>query len=360
MRNDVAVLLMAATAIAALLIFYFMEKPQVTNPSPVMTLSGNEIAVQSSGFIDSLRTDDEYYFIKECVENTTEKDCAIYDFDMNHSNAWPLYAYTSLYKTTGDSSYLLKAKDDIQTLSNYCSLNPDDCLWILVQMIEYQKSINDTKYSSLITDLGQHLLTTSENNSTMLLGIESRELALFYGMNGESKYMDEAKLRLEESKNLWSNTGPDEHQALLYIDNGFSFYGYSCWSELAGIELYQATKNQTYLHNAVNFFDAANLDQHTTKIDQLVALQPCVESLLKLSSITGDQKYRNQAINISQYIVTYRWDPDIQIATKYNGDGGFLSRVYMYDNWKIIPDTSYMIYLLTQMKDVQFQILEWN
>lgn len=353
----VAAILVVAFVFAFSLYFLFNTK----STAATMTLTGNEIAQRSANFLDLMRTNDgKYYFVQECVDNSTEIGCYIYELSTQNTNAWPLLAYTSLYKSTADSSYLEKAKEDMRILSEYCSANSEDCLWILVQMIEYQKATGDTQYSSLISNLGQQLLVTSEKNSTMLLGIESRELALLYGMNGNETYLHEATTRMYESKSLWSNTGPDELQASLYLDNGFRFYGYSCWTELAQIEIYQATNDESYLASAKSFFDSANIDKHSRKIDQLIALQPCAESLMKLYSISGSQTYRDQALNISQYIVTYRWDPDTQIAQKYNGDYGFLSRSYLYHNWKIITDTSYMIYLLAQMKDDQFQILEWN
>jgi hypothetical protein len=353
----VAAILVVTFVSAFSLYFLFNTKPTAAT----MTLTGTEIAERSANFLDLMRTNDgKYYFLQECVDNSTEIGCYIYDFSTQNTNAWPLLAYTSLYKSTADSSYLERARNDMQILSDYCSANSEDCLWILVQMIQYQKATGDMQYSSLISNLGQQLLTVSEKNSTMLLGIEARELALLYGMNGNGTYLHEATARMHESKDLWTNTGADELQASLYLDNGFRFYGYSCWTELAEIEIYQATNDGNYLTSAKSFFDSANIDMHSRKIDQLIALQPCEESLLKLYSITGNQKYWNQAANISQYIVTYRWDPNIQIAQKYNGDYGFLSRIYLDHNWKIITDTSYMIYLLTQMKDTQFQILEWN
>jgi len=279
---------------------------------------------------------------------------------LNQTNAWALYSYTSLYSSTGDTAYLKKAQKEMSIISSDCSSNPDDCLWILVQMINYVRATGDNQYSTLISDLGNRLLTTSENSSTMLLGIESRELAMLYEMNGQKQYLDESLARMQLSKGLWSNTGSDQTQALLYVDNGFQFYGYACWSELAEVELYKATHDNSYLQNAENFFNSANIDKHSRKIEYLVALEPCIDSLQQLSSITGNQLYSNEAVNASQYIVTYRWDPNIQIAKKYNGDAGFLSDVYVGQNWKLTNDASYMVYLLTQMKDSQFQILEWN
>jgi len=356
-------LLVAATiiiiAFGSALTLYFLFNTTPTNA--VTAMSGNQIALRSASFLDGIKTfDNHYYFSVYCSQNSTYNDCVLYDYYLNQTNAWALYSYTNLYSSTGDSSYLGKAQNEMKVISNDCSANLDSCLWILVQMINYERVTGDNQYSNLISVLGSRLLSTSENSSTMLLGIESRELALLYEMNGQKQYLDESLARLQMSKNLWSNTGSDQTQALLYVDNGLQFYGYSCWSELAEIELYKATHDNSYLQNAANFFNSANIDKHSRKIEFLVALEPCIDSLQQLSSSTGNQLYMNEALNASQYIVTYRWDPNIQTAKKFNGDSGFLSDVYVEQGWKLTNDASYMIYLLTQMKDSQFQILGWN
>lgn len=349
--------------IAALTIYLLltgvMQIPSAS-AQPIQMNSLN-IAEKSVSFLDSLRrNDNEYFFIKECADNSTFNGCITNDFYDNATNAWPVLAFANLYKATGNPAYLQKAQNDMQIVSRDCSINPDGCLWILVQMTEYQKVTGDTQYSSLISELGQRLLSTSVNSSTMILGIESRELALLYEMNGQKDYLDQAKSRLEQSKTLWSNNSADQFQALLYTENGVQFYGFACWTELAEIEIYQATKDATYLQNATSFFDAVNIDNHARGIDQLVALQPCIDSLIKLSAITGNSNYMDQAVNVSQYIVTYRWDPNITIAKKYNGDWGYLGESYGYSNDKDVTDGSYMIYLLSQMPNQQFYILRWN
>lgn len=353
----VVAVVLIAFASAFTLYFLFNTKTSTA----VMTLSSSEIATQSSLFLDSLRKDNgEYFVIKNCEENSTYKGCVTTNvFSDTKANAWPLIAYTSLYKIAGNSTYLQKAQKDMQILSNYCSSN-QNCIWILVQMLEYQKVSGDKQYSSLIANLGQQLLTNSQNNSTMLLGIEARELAMLYEMNGQQQYLDQAKIRLQESKNLWQNNSADQLQAWLYTDSGQQFYGFACWTELAEIEIYQASHDSSYLTNAMSFFDAANVDKHSRTIEQLVALQPCIDSLLKLNSITGNSKYFSEAENASQYVITYRWDPNIPIAEKYNGDGGFLWQLYQNTNTKDVTDTSYMIYLLSQMPNQQFYILRWN
>lgn len=345
-------------AFASALTLYFLLNTPKTNA--VMTLTGNEIATQSASFLDGLRTGNHYFFSKSCVQNASYNGCLIYDFSVNASNAWPLYAYTALYKNTGNAAYLQKAQNEMGIISNDCTADTNSCLWILVQMIYYQQTTGDKQYSGLISNLGSRLLTTSETNDTMLLGIESRELAMLYEMNGQKEYLDQSVLRMQESKSLWSITGADSSESLLYTENGLQFYSYACWTELAEIELYKATNSSAYLQNTENFFNSANIDKHSRMIEFLVALQPCVDSLQQLSSLTGTQSFSAQAVNASQYIITYRWDPNLQIAKKYNGDSGFVSDVYGYQNNKFLNDASYMIYLLTQMKNNQFQILEWN
>jgi len=365
MKNIIPFCVIFIGFVAALTI-YLLASGLIAVPMPqtrehIMEMSGAEIAESSAAFLDAMRREDEQYFYAvDCDENANQKDCVLVAFYPNDTNGWPLIAYSGLYEATGNNAYLQKARTDSQILFRKCSIRPEICLWTLVQIMEYQRVTGDQDFAQLISSLGPNLLAESEKNSTMLLGIEARELAMLYQLSGREEYLNEAKQRLQESKNLWQENGPDKYQTSLYAVDGFKFYSHSCWTELAEIQIYEASRDQTYLQNAVRFFDSAKVDNYARKIEQLVALQPCIEALLKLAAITGNEKYRTQAISVSQYIVTYRWDPDIPIAMKYNGDGGYMNKVYSFHNAKILPDASYMIYLLTRMKDVQFEILPWR
>jgi hypothetical protein len=344
--------------VAAFTLYFFLNS---TPTNATIYLTGSSIAQQSTKFFDNMRqTNKQYYSAEDCIGNRGQPTCSIESFYVNDSNSWTMFAYSGLYQATENQVYLQNAKNDAQVLFQDCSINPDNCLWMLVQMIQYQKLTNDNQYSPIISNLGQRLMSNSENDA-MMLGIESRELAMLYEMNSQQSYLDEAVSRLQQSQNLWINdTSVDSYERLVYTDNNQPFYGPACWTELAQIELYQATNNQTYLTNARNFFDSVNIDKHASAIDALINLNPCIDSLLKLSTITGNQKYYNQAANATQYLVTYRWDSPLSMAEKYNGDGGFLSNRYYTDNTKFISDATYVVYILSQMNDTQFAIVSWR
>jgi len=203
------------------------------------------------------------------------------------------------------------------------------------------------------------LMTNNENTGAMMTGIEAREFALLYEVTHDQKYLDEARARLEKSKVAW-NESVDSYNAPAYSSGQFTFYTFSCWTELAETEIARASNDNQALTNAKNFFNSANIGNNYVEINQLSALQPCAETLLNLYQQTADIQYYNQARAIMQYIITYRWDSPSSIATKYNGDGGYLFELFTGNNTKTVTDTGYMIYLLSQMPNQQFEILSWR
>jgi len=341
-----AIVLVAAVA----LIFYQYN----TANTQTTKLTGLEIAKMSYGFFGKMRMEDGRYSYREfCTGEGNEKKCEILPHSYTPTNAWVMLADLGLYEATNEQKYLDSAKNEMSVLLDNCKDNAG-CLWTLVQMARLYKNTNDSAYLENIRNFADMLLENESQEGVMMNGIEARQFAAVYSLTGEQKYLAESLNRLQKAENSMDS------ERLLYTVNGLEVRDFVCSAELARLELYRATKNQKYLDAVKSFFDVADISSHGKELWHQTAIEPCIENLILLYTETGDVKYWNQAYNLTQYMITYRWDSPLQQAEKYNGDGAFLFETYLYNNTKTVTDTGYAVYLLSTMKDTEFQIVDWR
>jgi len=344
----VAIVLVAAVA----LIFY-----QYKNANTQTTkLTGLEIAKISYGLFDKMRRPNGwYYYYERCKEDGNFWECRIDSDSYPQTNAWVMLANLGLYDQTGEQKYLDNANNEMSILMNNCKdAGNTDCLWVLVQMAKLQKTTGNTNYLEKIKNFADKLMEVKTEKGSMMKGIEAREFAVVYGLTGNEKYLNESLSRLKETEEYLAS------DQVIYTINGLQAKQYSCIKEIAEMEIYKVTADKIHLNNVKAFFDAADAGSHGKSFYSLPAIQPCIEVLFSLYKETGDVKYWEQAYNITQYMITYRWDPPLEEAKKYNGDGAFLFDIYEYNNTKTLTDTGYAVYLLSMMKDTEFQIVRWN
>jgi len=349
------VIAILAVAFASSISLYFLLATPLT--SATTTLSGNEIAVDSLKFINVMKNNDgKYYYQSEC---TDDSGCKRDSDSYIQTGAWPVLAYAGLYQSTKNQQYLDKMNNEANNLMSACNGNEDECMWILVQMAKAYQISQNSQYLDFAKKLADRLLTNNNEKDAMMTGIEAREFALAYELTGDQKYLNEARSRLQKSKAAW-NLSVDSYNDPIYSSGTFVLYRFACWTELAELEIAKASSDTKILANAVAFFDSANIPGNVRNLEQLSAIQPCIEALLNLNQQTGSAQYFDQAKATSQYVITYRWDSPLDIAKKYNGDGAYLFRFYAGDDLKTVTDTGYMIYLLSRMPNEQFEILSWR
>lgn len=355
MRILVLVAVVIIAFASALTLYLFFNS---TPSAATVTLTSNEIAVDSLNFLTKMkRTDGKYDYSMNC---TDAAGCVKNGDSYTQTGAWAVLTYAGLYKTTGDSQYLQRMNGEATDLMNSCSGKEDECMWVLVQMIRAYNITKNQQYLTFVKSMADRLMTNhDEENSSMLTGIESRQFALVYEITGDQKYLSEANARLAKSKAAW-NSAIDSFNAPIYNSSSFIFYRYACWTELAESKIALVSGDNQAKANVINFLKSANFESNYKTMEHLSTLQPCIETLLNAYQQTGDKQYFDQAKFLMQYIVTYRWDSPISVATKYNGDGAFLFEWFTGDNVKTVTDTGYMIYLLSQMPNEQFEILNWR
>jgi len=349
MRNYLIIGIIVAIVVFLVFMIYFTEKP-------VKKLTGLEIANMSYGFFDKMRRSNEWYnYSQTCKEEFPLTNCKIDSNSYPQTNAWVMLANLGLYDATKEQRHLNNAKYEMNVLLNNCK-NPDDiyCLWVLVQMSELYKRAKDPDYLDKIQNFADKLLEIKTEEGVMMKGIETREFAVAFSLTGDQKYLDESLNRLKTAEEYLKSEG------VLYVVNDLQVRDFVCSVELAKLELYKVTEDEKYLNDVKTFFDSADVGTHGEDLYQLTVIQPCIESLLTLYFETGDVKYWNQALNLTYYMITYRWDSPLNMAKKYNGDGGFLFQTYQNENMKTVTDTGYAIYLLSIMKDAKFEIVKWR
>jgi len=310
-----------------------------------------EAARQIQSFIDSRRTEGGFYKYSYNCEKNLETDCGL-DLIYETTNSWTAYSNLAMYRATGEKTYLEGAKRDADRVIEWCSdsANNKMCSWILVQIYELYEETVDKRYSDFLLSQGETLLNLdnvddpeidSQRNSTMMLGIEARELALIYKINGDERYVDEAKVRIERA---YGGFTPDNY--IMYQFNGNSFKYNSCWPELANIALYEATKDTSYLEQSKDLLDTFDPAINVVYMNFLTNLEPCIELYQRVYDVTGEKKYMEGAGKMLDYMLKERWDsPENMLVS---GSGTVLSD--SYSKVDTLTDVAYMVVLLARQE----------
>lgn len=314
-------------------------------------VTGLEAATEIQSFVDSRRQADGYYGYSYNCEKGFQEDCQL-DISYPTTNAWATLSNLGMYRATGDVSYLNNARRDADLLIDWCEGESHMCQWVLVQVSELYDETKDQRYADFLLKEGALLMdvdgstdaeTIFQRNSTMLLGIEARQLAQIYKINGDDSYITEANERISQA---YDGTRPDNWIVYEFNDNKFTKN--SCWVELANMELYEATGDENYMLQAKDLLDSFDPAGNSVYMIFMTNLQPCAELYMRVYQATGDSKYMDGAVKISNYILENLWDrKDRPIVS---GSGTIL---YDTESKRIdtLTDTAYMVYILSMIKD---------
>lgn len=330
------------------------SQPEAQVPAEVEKVVYLDAAKEIQKFIDTRRTDDGYYKYSYNCENGLETNCNL-DLVYGSTNSWTALSNLRLYQATGEQAYLEKAKRDADAVMDWCASQPNDgkiCLWILVQISELYEETGEQKYADFLLGKGEMLLgivndkdpdVVWQRNSTMMIGIDARELAAIYKINGDQRYIDEAKIRIQEA--YWGT--PDNYP--LYQFNGNNYLENSCWPELANMEIYEATGDQASLAQALDLLDTLDPATNVFYMNFLTNLQSCNELYLKAYEATGDRKYMEGATKMADFVLVDRWDN--QENNLVSGSGTILSDDY--SKVDTLTDTAYMVAILSQIHSLE-------
>jgi len=356
-------------------------------------ISGLDIAKETMSYIDAQKAPDgNYYYMKEC----SKENCTTLPKILKQSNSWVSLAKLGLYQATGEGDYLASATDEMDKFLQFCPLDVElqnrqfECIYCGVQLslLYDSQSEKDSRYLSYFRFNGTKAYDYSMKQE--MVAIISREMAMGYryGLYDDIWQVYHGVL---------TNDYYDASKQRVWVGNnrGFNLTMGKCWNDLAYLELYKTLKQSDQnkvlsqlngpggtrldvtvgslasmiLANERYYFDNVKLGELSKKREFFVVplndIEPCTESLLTLYDITGDERYKNDAISLLQTTLDYRWDS--KRRPLHTGDGGFIvqgcrqsgeadGRVVCYNQQKALNDNAYFTYLFSKVKDHGFRL----
>lgn len=301
------------------------------------------------------------------------------------TNAWTSIAH---YGASLKDSFKARADEelywaicDMQLIVDNCNLDPQRCLWvashidILNDGIKNQnakyESLNDPRfyrglqcdyavedkvsdisgdYKNTIINIAEASINNPRTDDSMVASFESRGLSSAYKITGDSTYMDAAKSSVTQAKTtMWPK------DTLLYSNNGYEVRANMCWTMLAELDIYDITKDVSYVNDAKVFADNSQVASHMSDTNFIGELAPCLEVLSRLEAYGFG--YDEQASRMKAYV--YNNYLDSKDSPLYTGEGGFMvtsidsidsAGLRTWGDLKTVLDTSYMAYTLGRFR----------
>ncbi len=323
-----------------------IEQP-IENNIQEAGFSGLYIAEKIYDYIQTQRNLDGFYkYASNC-----EEGCVFYESVFNNANTWPTYASVGMYQATKDDKFLIDARRDADRLLAWCDEDPTECIRVTYQVNALGKETGDKKYIDFVVKEADVFLDPEnseiiQTDVVMLKGIDSIQLAQAYDITNNKKYLDASLNKLSESENLLVD------EKTVYGYNNNLFRNYACWPNLAKLELYKSTEDSKYLMDVINFADGINLPNNIHQLWFMSDIQPCIDLHIQLYQITNDDKYLEGSQKMVETILLTYWD-DID-NPKLSGSNAIKSTIDQ--DWTSITDSSYMIYLLSQIQNERFDV----
>lgn len=355
-KRSAAIVIIALVVIVVLIVSLFY--PTQKKPKEV---TGLEIAKQSLSFLDKMREPDNMYsfYLKyaSCKDNNnTICEKTKIKGNVPSLNTWATFVYLNLYRSTGDNSYLNKAKNEADLTM---SLSGDAAPLVLIPIYEMYQETKDKKYLDFINENGPKILNASSKDF-LTKTVEAKILTIMFSLTQDLKYLNEAKVRIFQAEATLKNV-THHHLGVAYSFNDQVVYRPQCLIQIAKMNYYLVRNEQNYLDEVVSFLDKAEVGGFPQLIQATTFINGCIEALMMAHQITGKDSYRVQAENMMNFLLSARYDSEERKLI--DGDNGFLFvdnafRVNQEDiNRKYTADTAYTIFLLsTFFKDNKFVV----
>lgn len=249
-------------------------------------ITGIEAAKDAAAFVNGMKLPDgNYVRSKSCSEQTCTKDQP----DTNATpqlNAWAALAFTGLYRATGESQYLERARLEADKMLETCrhgSAHESDCDWSLFQLKEVYKETKNETYRQFIVERAAALHDTSPpsvNKNSMILALEARS----YAAAGNAEWFAEAMGFAEETA---------KRDVVIITDPRLR--ANDCWVMLAKMDGFEAFGTEALRDDVRKFFD----ERYVTlffKFDVPGQMHACIEALGKLDPKAMKLELLNQAL----------------------------------------------------------------
>ncbi|MBD3204242.1 hypothetical protein GF327_08150 [Candidatus Woesearchaeota archaeon] len=336
------------------------EKPEEI-PVRKISVKGIEAAEKIGLFLETMESQDSYYWIKECSGQKTDNT----QVQMNY---WALMAYTGLYDSTNNEQYRQNV------FSNWEKISKDDTgasIFLSHQLISFNKkfrshldgenkAILDNKIEEMGYDLASGIYEPGPADKAMIKSILARNAYLSLELSGKK-----TKSILDKADQLL-NSAVQDNQAQDVLFSEKNIHEDDCWIKLAQLQKYRITNDETILANVRNYFDMVNFNEisKTILLDNSIPMNilSCSEALIELNEITGDKKYLDDSKEILKAYLVNNWD--MQENKICNSDYAVTSRrnspnLKEDQLSKTFSENAYLIYLLTNEK-IRHNTFEWS
>jgi rhamnogalacturonyl hydrolase YesR len=323
-----------------------VQQPTVDVKEEKVGMTGLEVAKRITDYIGTQRNSEGFYTYSS---NCEAPQCPFVDQVFKNANTWPVYAYVGMYRATKDSKYLESAKRDADAMLEWCAQDRNECVRVLYQVYNLYGETNDQKYFDFLKSEADALVALPdqpETNFTMLIAIDSLELSDVYVLTGDRSLLETSAKKLEQSEDLLQN------EKLLFEVNGNKYYTFSCWPELARLEMFKASDDGKYLDEVKRFADGRDLPNNNHLQGWMTDAQPCIDVYLSLGELTGDASYTTGAEKMTQNVLTNFWDS--KENPKVSGNDAVISNGG--SDFSTVTESSYMAYLLSRMGDHVFEV----
>lgn len=299
-----------------------------------------EIIKEAITYVESQRRPDGFYdyiarYDEQCTLKDGKKTCPFGGTRMfETTNSWTALAHFAAYKALGDKSELQKANRDLTKLTDWCSLDPKKCLWVLAQPAIIYQDTKDPKILDFLKSQGEVLFSSIPSTNTMLVAIESRELALLYEIFQDTKYLNASNNRL-----ALASRGLNDQQNI-YGSSPLKFAESSCWISLANGQLSTATKNEKEKSNTLAFLDNGKILQNFNNFYNPVQIQPCIETYFQIGSNTEAKNL------LEKFIVGFYDGGETKLIY---GEGGTVFQQNSRLKMIVLTDSAYTVFLLSKL-----------
>jgi hypothetical protein len=339
---------------------------EVINSLEFHKYTGVQAAEKVASFISTMRkTDGSYYFSKEC---SSEKSGP----EEIQNNNWAIMAYSALYDSTKKDVYKTRLLADWE-LSAADKSSGD--LYTSFQL--YQLYLLTDNYPTLLSQEDKEGLFRKVNSvgSSVITGYEPLEdYAMIIATLSRASFIssmildetddDSSPEVFQNAEDLLAKAEARAENTLLQ-KNSVSLKEGSCWIELAKLQKYELTGEESLLTESESYFESLDMDkefENTVLLDNSIPMNllPCAEALLILDEKTDNQEFVEDARAILQGYLKYSWD--VFERRLCSGDGGILAKRVTSNNdgRKVMTDNAYFTYLLSQekIKDYEFKWLK--
>lgn len=294
-------------------------------PQPIK-ISGYEIASKTRKFIESLKTSPgDYTTSLSCLSGPGASGSCQSTGVTSYIPGMVVSMYEDFYNQTKNPQDKESADKIMDELMVKCQSSTSFCEMIFFPLFSRYQSTKESKYLTAMKRVGDEIFLpeTAEQEkqeNINVFSLRTKKLLMIYSSTKDEKYLAKAKDRLQE---LAEVAQKDTNNFLVFKENNNAFRKYDCqmhWT--VDYQFYKSTNDKKYLDQMISFVDQLNLDKNFDKINDIVPLATCGESLISLYQETANQKYLDTSKLILRFTVKNFWDGNM--SPKFNGDNGFL------------------------------------